>query len=140
MARDPLDALLRLRRLAVREQMRNLAGAIRAEEQAHEAQLACAETITRETAEARSMAERNAAWAGFMLWRARATRALRDAEAQALHAHEATHAARSLLGDARGAMRAVELALDRRTVAAELTAQQVTQHALDDATRRPAVA
>jgi len=140
MARDKLDTLLRLRRLAVQDRMRALAAAIRTEEQACRAQAACAQTIVQETAEARHLAERDAALAGFVPWRARAAQALRDAEAQAIHAGEATQTARAMLGDARGAMRAMELALDRRKAATELATQRATQHALDDATRRAGIA
>jgi hypothetical protein len=136
MARDKLDTLLRLRRLAVQDRMRALAAAIQAEDRACRAQTACAETIVQETATARSMAERDAALAGFVPWRARATQALRDAEAQVTHAGEATRTAQATLGEARGAMRAMELVLDRRKAAADLATQRLTQHALDDATRR----
>ena len=137
MARDRLDTLLRLRRLAVQERIRDLATAIRTEQQSALTQAACAEAITRETAEAQRLAQRDAALAGFAPWRARATQALRDAEAQVTQAGKATQAARSELGAARGAMRAVELALERRKAGTDLAAQRSAQHAFDDATRRP---
>ena len=137
MARDKLDTLLRLRRLAVQDRIRALAAAMRTEDQACRAQAACAQALVRETAEARTMAQRDAALAGFVPWRARATQALRDAEAQVTHAGEATRTAQAMLGAARGAMRAMELALERRKAAGELATQRSTQHALDDATRRP---
>jgi hypothetical protein len=140
MARDKLDTLLRLRRLAVQDRMRALAAAMRTEEQACQALGACAQTIVQETAEARSMAEFDAALAGFVPWRARAAQALRDAEAQAAHAGEATRTAQAMLGEARGAMRAMELALERRKAATDLATQRSTQHALDDATRRSGIA
>jgi hypothetical protein len=140
MARDTLDTLLRLRRLEVRQQMRALAAAIQAEEQAHRTRDVCASTIVREAAEAQTLAQRDAALAGFEPWRAHARRALRDAEIRMAAAAEATQAAREVLGQARGAMRAVELAIERRQVEAELVAQRSTQHALDDAARRPDVA
>jgi len=136
MARDKLDTLLRLRRLALQDRMRALAAAIRTEDQACRAQAACAQTIAQETAHARSLAERDAALAGFLPWRTRATQALRDAEAQVTHAGEATQTAQAALGEARGEMRAIELALDRRNAATDLATQRSTQHALDDATRR----
>jgi hypothetical protein len=139
MARDPLDTLMRLRRLGVREQMRDLAAAIRGEEQADLAHRACVETVARETAEARSMAERGTPLAGFVLWHARAVLTQRDAETQVARARETTNAARALLGDARSAMRAVELAIDRRQAAADLTAQRSTQHVMDDTTRRQGI-
>jgi hypothetical protein len=66
MAREPLDTLLRLRRLEVQDRIRALATAIRAEESAHLARTACAEAIARETAAARSLAT----LAGFAAWRA----------------------------------------------------------------------
>jgi hypothetical protein len=52
-------------------------------------------------------------------------------------AGEAAQAARVALGEARGAMRAVELAMERRQVEADLAGQRSAQHALDDAARRP---
>lgn len=137
MARDKLDTLLRLRRLAVQDRIRDLAVAIRTEEQAILTQVARAEAITRETVEAQCMARSDAALAGFLPWRARATQALREAAAQMVQAGEATRDARSQLGEARGAMRAVELAMDRRKADADLAAQRAAQHAFDDATRRP---
>jgi hypothetical protein len=136
MARDRLDTLLRLRRMAVQDRIRDLAAAIRAEEQACLAQAARTAAMARETAEARRLAEHDAALAGFVPWRARATQALLDAAAQVTHAGEATHTARALLGEARGAMRAVELALERRKADADLAEQRSAQHAFDDATRR----
>ncbi len=140
MARDTLDTLLRLRRQEVQQQMRALAAAMRAEDQACRIRDTCAATIVQETAEVRVIAERDAALAGFLPWRERATQALRDAEAQAAEAAEATRAARAALGAARGAMRAVELALERRQAETELASQRSAQHALDDATRRAGVA
>ncbi len=140
MAHDTLDTLLRLRRLEVRQQMHALATAMRAEEQACRIRDACAATIVQETAEVRVIAERDAALAGFMPWRERATQALRDAEVQAAEAGAATRAARAALGAARGAMRAVELALERRQAETDLASQRSEQHALEDATRRGAVA
>jgi hypothetical protein len=98
MARDKLDTLLRLRRLAVQDRIRALAAAMRTEDQACRAQAACAQALVRETAEARTMAQRDAALAGFVPWRARATQALRDAEAQVTHAGEATRTAQAMLG------------------------------------------
>jgi hypothetical protein len=70
MAREPLDTLLRLRRLEVQDRIRALATAIRAEESAHLARTACAEAIARETAAARSLAECDATLASFAAWRA----------------------------------------------------------------------
>ena len=140
MARDTLDTLLRLRRLEVRQQMRALAEAMRAEDQAELTRDACANTMVREAAEARSLAEGDAALAGFEPWRARARQALRDAEGRMVTAAEATQAAREVLGQARGAMRAVELAIERRQVETDLAAQRSAQHALDDAARRPGAA
>lgn len=137
MARDTLDTLLRLRRLEVRQQMRALGAAMRAEEQACRIRDTWAATIVREATEARTLAARDAALAGFVPWRARATQTLRDAEAQAVAAGEATRAARVALGEARGAMRGVELALERRDVVADLADQRTAQHALEDAARRP---
>jgi len=137
MARDTLDTLLRLRRLEVRQQMRALAAAMRAEEQACGTRDTWAATIVREAAEARTLAEHDAALAGFVPWRARATQTLRDAEAQAVATGEATRAARVALGEARGATRAVELAIERRQVDADLADQRSAQHALEDAARPP---
>ncbi len=137
MARDRLDILLRLLRMAVQDRIRDLAAAIRTEDQAVLTQAARAEAITLETVEARRMALSDAGLAGFLPWHARASHALRDADAHVIHAGEATGEARSQLGEARGAMRAVELAMDRRKAEADLATQRAEQHAFDDATRRP---
>jgi len=137
MARDKLDMLLRLRGLAVQDRMRDLAVALRAEDDAVRARAASAQTLAQETAEARSMANRDAALAGFGPWHVRATQALRDAEAQATAADQATRTAQAALGEARGAVRAIENAVERRNAATDMALQRSTQHALDDATRRP---
>jgi hypothetical protein len=137
MARDQLDMLLRLRRLAVQDRMRELAVAMRTEEEAGRTRAACAQTLAQETAKARSLAAGDAVLAGFVPWRARATQAVRDADAQLTFAGEANRTAQAMLGEARGAVRALELAIERRDAAAELGAQRLAQHALDDATRRP---
>jgi hypothetical protein len=68
---------------------------------------------------------------------ARAAQSLRDATAQATAAGEATRLAQVALGEARGATRAVELAVERRQVDIDLASQRSAQHALDDAARRP---
>jgi hypothetical protein len=137
MARDKLDMLLRLRRLAVQDRMRELAVALRTEDEAVRARAACAQTLAQETTEARSLANRDAALAGFVPWRARAVQGLRDADAQVTSADEATRVAQSLLGEARGAVRAMEIEMERRNAATDQAMQRSTQHALDDATRRP---
>jgi hypothetical protein len=137
MAQGTLDTLLRLRRMTVRDRMRELAAAIRTEDLARRVQADCAESIARETAAARSVAERDGALAGFAPWQRRADQALRTAAAEAIRMTEATQAARAALGEARGAMRAVEEAVARRAAASALAAQRSAQHALDDATRRP---
>jgi hypothetical protein len=137
MARDPLDTLLRVRRLAVQNRIRDLAAAVRDEEQACQAQNACGDRIARETAAARSLGERDAALAGFTHWRVRAMQELRAAEARATEAGGRTRGARALLAEARAAMRAVEFALERRKRETDLLAQRAAQHVLDDATRRP---
>jgi hypothetical protein len=137
MARDQLDMLLRLRQLAVQDRMRELALAMRTEEEAGRTQAASAQTLAQETAKARSLAEGDAALAGFVPWRARATQAVLDADAQLTAAGEASRTAQAMLGEARGAVRAMELAIERRNEAAELGVQRSAQHALDDATRRP---
>ena len=136
MARDTLNTLLRLRRLEVREQARVLAAALRAEEQARLARDAWSQAIRQEAEEARTMAKRDATLEGFVPWRARASQALQDAEAVAATAAEAVRAARAALGEARGAVRGVELAIERRQAEADLASQRLAQHALDDAARR----
>lgn len=137
MARDQLAMLLRLRRLAVQDRMRELALAMRTEEAAGRTRAATVQTLAQETAKARSMAQSDGALAGFVPWRARATQAVRDAEAQLAFAGQASRTAQTMLGEARGAVRAMELAIERRDAGTALEVQRSTQHALDDATRRP---
>ena len=137
MARDPLDTLLRLRRMAVHDGMRGLAASIRIEDEACRTHAAFAETMQREIADARSLMARDARLAAQAAWHQPAAQALLQAGAQVVQAGEQTSAARATLGDARGAMRAVELELDRRKAKVELEAERAAQHVLDDATRRP---
>jgi hypothetical protein len=140
MARDRLDALLRLRRLAVHDGIRGLAASIRAEAAAYRQHAACTAAMAREIAEARSLAACDAALTRFAMWHPQAARALADADTQVKRAGELTRTAQALLGDARGDMRAVELALARRQAETDLATQRSAQHALDDAARRPGIA
>jgi hypothetical protein len=136
MARDPLDTLLRLRRMAVQDRMRGLAASISMEDQACRTFAVHTETMKREIAEARSLMARDARLAGHAAWHPPAAQALTEAGARVVQAGEQTSAARVALGDARGAMRAVELELESRKAEADLGAERIAQHALDDATRR----
>jgi hypothetical protein len=123
--------------MAVHDSMRGLAASISIEDQACRTHAAYVESMRREIADARSLMVRDARLVGHAAWHRQAAQALTDAGGRMEQAGEQTRAARAALGDARGAMRAVELEMETRKAEAELGAERAAQHALDDATRKP---
>lgn len=132
MAGGTFDALLRIRRLAVDAAARELGAAIRAGDQARQARAALTEAMAREQAVGRAMAASDPALVPFAAWQARARRGLEEAAARERQAEDAITAAREALGAARGAARAIELAIARRTAAAAQAAAHAAQLELED--------
>ncbi|MEO9189826.1 MAG: hypothetical protein ABI224_07455 [Acetobacteraceae bacterium] len=138
MARDPLDALLRLRRLAQEDALRELAVCMAADAAANAA-VACidAAIVAEEEAASRLDAE-DIAVEAFGRW-LRRVREERDAASTARDRAEAgAIRARAVLGAARSALAAVEAELARRAEETRLVVLRREQAAIDEhAGRRP---
>lgn len=136
MARDPLQTLLRLRRLAVDEARRALAECIQREQDTERALADAAAAIARETAAATALSAGDAEVEAFAAWLPQGRAAERRAE-DALAAASLTSAeARSALSLARAAVRATEALLAQQEDAAAATRQRAEQRVLDEAAQR----
>lgn len=136
MAHDTLEALLRIRRLAVEEAMRNVAASLQEASQARRALAALTEAIARERAIARDLMPADPRLAAFGPWQARTRQDIAHAAARLDHADRAIAAAQAALGEARGAARAMEAALERRRAEENAAAWRRAQHELEDVARR----
>jgi flagellar export protein FliJ len=136
MSGDPLETLLRMRRLAVDEARRELGACLRAEGEAAQTVAAIEAAIRRETAVATSLATGDAEVEAFAAW----LRRIRPRQRAALAAEEAAEAgavqARAVLGAARAAVRATEQMLEKRAVAMEADAQRQAQREIDEVAGR----
>ena len=133
MTQDPLESLLRLRRLAVDEARRGLADCLRAESQAAEALAALEAAIERETDVAADLSAGDAEVEAFAAWLRRMRPKQQAAEAQA---EAATAQGRAILAAARAAVSAVEDMLAEHTAERKAEAQRQAQHEIDEAAQR----
>jgi hypothetical protein len=127
MARDPLAALARLRRLETAESKRRLALQLGQESAAAERLAAAAAALQAEHA------------AGEAAWRLWLPRGLAVRDRAALAQGQATNRrrdAQAVVAECRAAERAVELLRDRRATEARRQALRRAQALLDDAARR----
>lgn len=133
MTRDPLEALLRLRRMTVDKARRDLADCLRIEAEAEKLLADIESAIARETAVATDLASGDAEVEAFAAWlrgvRPR-QRAAREAETMA---SADTAEARTVLAMARAAERAVEEVLARHELAEHAAAEHQGQHEIDEA-------
>ena len=132
MTRDPLDPVLRLRRMARDAALRDLATALRQE-------AACAQdvgtleaTIAHETEAAANLAGDDGDVEAFGVWLRRARRELDRATAARDAAGEEVVLGRAVLSAARAAVRAVEELLARQEQARHAEATRREQRALDE--------
>lgn len=132
MPRDPLDSLLRLRRLSLEEAMRALATHLAAEAAAEEA-LACIEAAIalEETAASRLDAD-DLAVEAFGRWLRRTIGKREAATAARERTAAETGRARAVLGAARAAVAAVEAEIARRTEATRIAGLRGEQAAIDE--------
>src|SRR5487761_2092713 len=114
MARDPLEALLRLRRLAVDEARRGVAACLDAEAEAMQAVARLKQAIERETEAASSLATNDADVEAFAAWLRRIRPEQAAAHAAREQAETETARARTVLAAARAAARAAEAMLERQ--------------------------
>jgi flagellar export protein FliJ len=136
MTHDPLQALLRLRRVTADEARRDLAACLRAESEAAAAVAAIKASIERETEVATSLAAGDAEVEAFGAWLRRVRPKQRAALAAEDEAATATVRARTLLGTAQAAVRAVEETLEKHAATAHAAAERKAQGEIDEVAQR----
>jgi flagellar export protein FliJ len=134
--RDPLEALLRLRRIAADEARRGLAECLRTEGEAAAAVATIEAAIDRETEAATSLAAGDAEVEAFAAWLRRILPKQRAALAAAEAAEAATTQARGVLGAARAGVQATEETLEKRAVVLRAEAEHKAQNEIDEAAQR----
>lgn len=133
MPAEPLDALIRLRRLARDEATGALAAALEAGSRADAAVVAIRRQMADEEALAGRIDTDDLAVEAFGIWLRRARAELQAAELVRERADAETVRARAALVAARAALEAVEAERDRRRVAEREAAQRREQAAPDEA-------
>ena len=139
MSRDPLEALLRLRRMAADEARRGLAECLRAEGEAAAAVATIEAAIDRETEAATSLAAGDAEVEAFAAWLRRIRPKQQAALAAAESAEAATTQARGVLGAARAGVQAAEETLEKRGAVERAEAEHKAQNEIDEAAQRGGV-
>jgi flagellar export protein FliJ len=137
MNHDPLESLLRLRRLAVDEARRGLADALRSESEAARTIAAVEAAIEREADVASSLAAGDAEVEAFAAWLRRIRPKQQAAHDAADEAEAATGLARTVLGVARAAVRAAEEMLAKHAAELHAQAERQVQAELDEVAGRP---
>ena len=132
MTHDPMDALLRLRRLVVDQLRRDLAECLRVETAAEQAVVAIEAEIESEAAAAADLCTGDAEVEAFAAWLHRIRPAQRAAEAAEAAAVAETTQARTVLAMARAAVRAVEEVLAHRAAAEQLADEHAAQRDIDE--------
>ncbi len=132
MARDPLHALLQVRRLAQEEATRDLAAPLAASDATAAALERIELSIATETAAASSIEADDLAVEAFGRWLQRAKLEHAAASAASDRAEAETVRARAVLGAARAALAAVEGEIKRRAAAAQAAALKREQAAIDE--------
>jgi flagellar export protein FliJ len=133
MSHDPLEALLRLRRIAADEARRGLAECLRAEGEVAAAVATIEAAIARETEAATSLAAGDAEVEAFAAWLRRVRPKQRAALAAAEAAETATTQARGVLGAARAGVQATEETLEKRAAVVRAEAERKAQNEIDEA-------
>jgi flagellar export protein FliJ len=135
MTRDPLEALLRLRRLAADEARSALADCLRNEDAAVQAIAAIVAAIERETDAASSLATGDAEVEAFATWLRRMRPRQHAAHLAEDQAEAETARARIILATARTAVQAAEDMLEEHAAARRANAERRAQYDLDEVTR-----
>jgi len=131
MARDALQSLLRLRRIALDDASRRVADCLARERQAEERLAAAELAIARETDVAR-LSLSDAEVEAFANWLPVGRRNQLAAEKDRNQAARETELARATLELARGAVRATETLIEQREAARRQVAERQAQAALDE--------
>jgi flagellar export protein FliJ len=133
---DPLEALLRLRRLAVDQARRGLADCLRIESQAAQSVAAIEAAIEHEMEVATSLAAGDVEVEAFAAWLRRVRPKQQAAHAAETQAEAATAQGRAILAAARAAVKAAEEMLERHAAAKLAEAERQAQREIDEAAQR----
>lgn len=133
MSRDPLDALVRLRRLAVDQARRALADCLRSEEETEAAVARIAAAIERETDAATDLSTSDADVETFAAWLRRVRPEQHAAHAALDQAEVETIRARAVVAAARAAVRAAEEMVERHEAERRADAARHAQREIDEA-------
>ncbi len=138
MPNDPLDVLLRLRRLAIDQARGALAECLRAETLASERCQEIGREIAGEMALASAVTADDRAVEAFANWLRQTLPIQAAAEAALLTAETQTREARLVLAASRAGVRAVETMVERKETELRLQAGRAEQLLLDEAAARQA--
>jgi flagellar export protein FliJ len=133
MARDPLQAVLKLRELAVEEARRHVAHCLETETAAGQEVTEVGHAIACETAAAADIAAGDAEVEAFAAWLPQARRRARAAEAKHEAASMETARARAALAASRAGVEAVQKLMEKRRAEHEAELQRKAQAVLDEA-------
>jgi flagellar export protein FliJ len=136
MTRDPLEALLRRRNLAVDQARRGLADCLRAEGQAAQSVAAVEAAIEHEIAVATNLASGDAEVEAFAAWLRRIRPKQQAAHAAEAQAEAATSQARAVVAAARAAVRAAEEMMAQHAAARLTEAGRHAQREIDEVAQR----
>ncbi|HTW71243.1 MAG TPA: flagellar FliJ family protein [Acetobacteraceae bacterium] len=136
MKRDPLAAVLRLRRLAMEDATRDFADCLRSEAETRQAVAAVEAAIERETTLASSLEGGDAVVEAFGAWLKRARKDLHAAQSRHEQSESETARARAALAVARAAVKAAEHLMAEQEAAAALEASRREQRELDEIGRK----
>jgi flagellar export protein FliJ len=136
MTRDPLESLLRLRRLTADEARRDLADCLRKEDVAAQAITAIEAAIERETEVATNLAAGDAEVEAFAAWLRRSRPRQHAARVAKEQAESETARTRIVLAAARAAVKAAEDMLAEHEAARRAQAEHRQQHELDEVAQR----
>lgn len=136
MTHDPLEALIRLRRLAADQARRDLADCLRNEAAAAQTIASIEAAVERETDAATSLAAGDAEVEAFAAWLRRMRPRQHAAHVAEDQAEAETAQARIVLGAARAAVQAAEDMLDEHKTVLRAAAERHEQHDLDEVGQR----
>ena len=136
MTRDPVESLLRLRRMAADEARHGLAECLRVESETAAAVAAIQAAIEREAEVATNLATGDAEVEAFAAWLRRIRPKQQSARAAEAEAATATTHARAILGAARAAVRATEKMLEQHAATAQAELERREQREIDEAAGR----
>jgi flagellar export protein FliJ len=136
MKRDPLEALLRLRQVAVDQSRRDLADCLGVEAEAESAVQVINASIEHETEVVSDLGAGDAEVEAFAAWLRRMRPQQREANRAVEQAEAETTAARAALAMAQAAVRVVEEIRAHQADAARAEAERAAQREIDEMARR----